>query len=43
MGNIQYVHVTLRVHRNQSGFIKSRLASKNVRHLLHIINGAAWM
>lgn len=28
------------VHSDQTGFIKSRLASDNVRRLLHVIDGA---
>lgn len=33
-------HMTELVHSDQTGFIKSRLATDNVRRLLHVIDGA---
>ncbi len=33
-------HMTELVHSDQTGFIKSRLATQNVRRLLHVIDGA---
>lgn len=32
--------MTKLVHSNQTGFIKSRLATDNVKRLLHLIDGA---
>lgn len=34
------IYMPLLVHRDQTGFIKSRLTSDNIRRLLHIISAA---